>query len=154
MPWTKLKDNYLRMKNTVLSFFVILLCSSSFAQQTHYYDDPQASFRQAKEFFEHDYYSLAYPIFRDLKYSLRETDRSNNTVEYQDVKYYYLVCALEQNDKIAVAAAQDYIDLENNAPRVAMISFHLAEYYFRQKDYTNALKLYEHADIENLGNRE
>src|SRR6201996_5376972 len=154
MPWTKLKDNYLRMKNTVLSFFVILLCSSSFAQQTHYYDDPQASFRQGKEFFEHEYYSLAYPIFRDLKYSLRETDRSNNSVEYQDVKYYYLVCALEQNDQTAVAAAQDYITLENNAPRAVMLSYHLAEYYFRQKDYAAAVRLYEQADIGNLSNRE
>ncbi|HTI92017.1 MAG TPA: tetratricopeptide repeat protein [Puia sp.] len=141
------------MKYTVL-FFVILISSSSFAQQTRYYDDPQASFRQGIEFFEHEYYSLAFPIFRDLKYSLRETDKSNNAVEYQDVKYYYLVCALAQNDKTAVTAAQDYINLENNAPRVGMISFHLAEYYFRQRDYTAALKSYEHADIDNLNNKD
>jgi len=141
------------VKYTVL-FFVILISSSSFAQQTRYYDDPQASFRQGIEFFEHEYYSLAFPIFRELKYSLRETDKSNNAVEYQDVKYYYLVCALEQNDKTAVTAAQEYINLENNAPRVGMISFHLAEYYFRQKDYTAALKSYEHADIDNLNNKD
>src|ERR1700761_7257766 len=142
------------MKNTAFFFFVILFCSSTYAQQTRYYDDPQASFRQAKEFFEHDYYSLAFPIFRDLRYSMRETDRSNNSVEYQDVKYYYLVCALEQNDKTAVTAAQDYIAVENNKPRVGMISFHLGEYYFRQKDYNSAVKLYEQADIENLSNKE
>jgi len=142
------------VKNTVLFFFVILFSSSSFAQQTRYYDDPQASFRQGVEFFEHEYYSLAFPIFRDLKYSLRETDKSNNYVEYQDVKYYYLVCALEQNDKTAVTAAQEYIDLENNAPRVGMISFHLGEYYFRQKDYTAALRSYDHADIDNLSNKD
>lgn len=142
------------MKYIVLFLFVIGLSISSSAQQTHYFDDPQAYFRQGKEFFEHEYYSLAFPIFRDLKYSLRETDRSNNSVEYQDVKYYYLVCALEQNDQTAVAAAQDYIELENNAPRVGMLSYHLAEYYFRQKDYTAAVKLYEQADIDNLSNRE
>lgn len=132
----------------------MLLRVSSFAQQTHYFDDPQAYFREGKEFFEHEYYSLAYPIFRDLKYSLRETDRSNNSVEYDDVKYYYLVCALEQNDQTAVAAAEDYITLENNAPRVGMLSFHLAEYYFREKNYVEAVKLYENADIDNLSNRE
>jgi len=142
------------VKYTVLFFFVIFFHSSSFAQQTRYYDDPQASFRQGIEFFEHEYYSLAFPIFRELKYSLRETDKSNNAVEYQDVKYYYLVCALEQNDKTAVAAAKEYINLENNAPRVGMISFHLAEYYFRQKDYTAALQSYEHADIDNLNNKD
>ncbi|HEY8967735.1 MAG TPA: tetratricopeptide repeat protein [Puia sp.] len=142
------------MKKPVLFFSIILLSSSSFAQQTKYLDDPQASFKQAKDFFQNEYYSLAYPIFRELKYSLREADRSNNSVEYQDVKYYYLVCALEQNDKTAVGPARDFIDLENNAPRVGMMSFHLAEYYFRQKDYTAAVRLYEQADIENLSNRE
>jgi len=142
------------VKYTVLFFFVILLHSSSFAQQTKYFDDPQAGFKQAKEFFQESYYSLAYPIFKELKYTLRETDRSNNSVEFEDVKYYYLVCALEQNDKTAVAAAQDYIDVENNIPRVGMLSFHLAEYYFRQKNYDLAVRLYEHADIDNLSNRE
>jgi TolA-binding protein len=142
------------VKYSLLSIFVIFLCSSSFAQQTRYYDDPQAEFRQGKEFFEHDYYSLAFPIFRHLNYSLRATDKSNNSVEYADVKYYYLVCALEQNDRTAVTAAEDYIVLENNAPRVGMISFHLAEYYFRQKDYHSAVKLYEQADIDNLSNRD
>ena len=142
------------MKYTVLVLCAILLGSSSFAQQTQYYDDPQAEFRQGKEFFEHEFYSLAFPIFRELNYSLRETDKSNNSVEYADVKYYYLVCALEQNDKTAVTAAQDYITLENNAPRVGMISFHLAEYYFRQKDYNAAVKLYDHADIDNLNNQD
>ncbi len=142
------------MKYSLLSFFALFLFSSSFAQQTRYYDDPQAEYKQGKEFFEHDYYSLAFPIFRHLNYSLRATDKSNNSVEYADVKYYYLVCALEQNDKTAVTAAEDYIVLENNAPRVGMISFHLAEYYFRQKDYNSAVKLYEQADIDNLSNRD
>ena len=142
------------MKHIAFLLVAFLLCVSSFAQQTHYYDDPQAYFRQGKDFFEHGYYSLAYPIFRDLRYSLRETDRSNNSVEYQDIKYYYLVCALEQNDRAAVVAAQDYITLENNAPRIGMLSYHLAEYYFRQKDYVEAVKLYENSDIDNLSNEE
>jgi tetratricopeptide (TPR) repeat protein len=137
-----------------LFFSIVLLSSSSFAQQTKYLDDPQASFKQAKDFFQNEYYSLAYPIFKELKYSLRETDRSNVAVEYQDVKYYYLVCALEQNDKTAVDPALEFVDVENNVPRVGMMSFHLAEYYFRQKDYTAAVRLYEQADIENLSNRE
>jgi tetratricopeptide (TPR) repeat protein len=141
------------VKYTVLLSF-LFLGFSSFGQQTAYYSDPQAEFRQGKEFFEHEYYSLAFPIFRDLNYSLRETDKSNNSVEYADVRYYYLVCALEQNDKTAVNAAEDYIELENNAPRVGMLSFHLAEYYFRQQDYNAAVKLYDHAEIDNLSNRE
>ncbi|HMH20319.1 MAG TPA: tetratricopeptide repeat protein [Puia sp.] len=142
------------MKNTVLFIFIILLGSSLAAQQTKYFEDPQASFKQAKDFFQSEYYSLAYPIFRDLQNGMRETDRSNNAVEYQDLKYYYLVCGLKQNDKVAATAAMEFIDLENNTARVEMMSFHLAEYYFRQKDYVAAVRLYEHASIDNLSNRE
>jgi len=142
------------VKNTVLFIFIILLGSSLAAQQTKYFEDPQASFKQAKDFFQSEYYSLAYPIFRDLQNGMRETDRSNNAVEYQDLKYYYLVCGLKQNDKVAATAAMEFIDLENNTARVEMMSFHLAEYYFRQKDYVAAVRLYEHASIDNLSNRE
>ena len=142
------------MKNTVLFIFIILLGHSLAAQQTKYLDDPQADFKQAKEFFQNEYYSLAYPMFKELQSGMRETDRSNNSDEYQDVKYYYLVCGLKQNDKIAATAAREFIDLENNTARVEMMSFHLAEYYFRQKDYTAAVRLYEHASIDNLSNRE
>ncbi len=35
-----------------------------------------------------------------------------------------------------------------------MMSFHLAEYYFQQKDYTTAVRLYESVSIDNLDNRE
>lgn len=142
------------MKYTVFLFFVILLGSRSFAQQTKYFDDPQASYKQAKDFFQNEYYSLAFPILKELRSSFRETDRSNNAIEYQDVKYYYLVCALEQNDGGVVDEAKEYIGLENNAPRVGMMSFHLAEYYFRKKDYQEAASFYSQADIDNLSNRD
>jgi len=142
------------VKYIVLFFFVILLSSSLAAQQTKYLDDPQANFKQAREFFQNEYYSLAYPIFKELQAGMRETDRSNNAVVYQEVKYYYLVCGLEQNDKGAADGAREFIDLENNTARVEMMNFHLAEYYFRQKDYTNAVHLYEGAGIDNLSNKE
>src|ERR1700680_1548976 len=35
-----------------------------------------------------------------------------------------------------------------------MMSFHLAEYFFRQKNYTEAVHLYEQSGIDNLNNRE
>jgi tetratricopeptide (TPR) repeat protein len=142
------------VKNTALLFFVILLSSSIVAQQTKFINDPQADYKQAKEFFQNEYYSLAYPIFRELQMDMQETDRSNNAVEYKDVRYYYLVCGLKQNEIAAAQAAREFIDVENNTPRVEMMSFHLAEYYYRQKDYTAAVRLYEHASIDNLSNRE
>ncbi|MDP4149041.1 MAG: tetratricopeptide repeat protein [Bacteroidota bacterium] len=142
------------MKYIVSLSFVFLLGSSLAAQQTKYLDDPQASFKQAVDFFQNEYYSLAYPIFRDLQAGMRETDRSNKAVEFEDVRYYYLVCGLEQNDKGALEPARDFIALNKNQARVELMNFHLAEYEFRQKDYAGAIRLYEQASIDNLSNRE
>ena len=139
-----------------LTFFALtsFLVSSLFAQQTLFVNDPQAVLKQATEYFQKEYYSLAYPLFKELESGLRETDRSNQALSTVEIRYYTLVCALKQNESGAVAPAREFIDLENNKARVEMMSFHLAEYYFRQKDYTAAVRLYENTSIDNLSNRE
>ncbi len=141
-------------KKAVLFFFVVHFTCSLSAQQTKFLNDPDAGLKQAKEYFQKEYYSLAYPIFKDLEAGLRETDRSNQSVNAQEIRYYSLVCGLKQNEQDAVKPARNYVDLEDNTARAEMMSFHLAEYYFRQKDYTAAVRLYEQAGIDNLGNRE
>nr|MBA4167114.1 tetratricopeptide repeat protein [Chitinophagaceae bacterium] len=96
----------------------------------------------------------AYPILKDLQQKLRETDRSNDALNYQEVRYYTTVCALKQNEQRAVYNAQEFIDLEDNAPLVQMMSFHLAEYYYRKQDFSRAIDAFEKVNIENLSNDE
>src|SRR5688572_33202677 len=110
----------------VLILLMIVLSHFSSAQQSRFISDPQASFNQAKEFFQKEQYSLAYPILKDLQLRQRETERSNDALNYQEVRYYTTVCALKQNEERAVYAAQEFIDLEDNAARVQMMSYHLA----------------------------
>jgi TolA-binding protein len=142
------------MKKTTVFIIFIGIFNFSIAQQTRIINDPQASFKQAKEYFQREQYSLAYPLFKDLELQQRESDRSNEAIKYQEIKYYTTVCALKQGEEAAVQQAKDFIDLEDNAPRVQMMSYHLAEYYFRLQDYTKAEALYETVNIENLSNRE
>jgi TolA-binding protein len=142
------------MKRTVLFVLTAVFTFSAIAQQTYFITDPQASFKQAKEYFQNEYYSLAYPIFRDLQSSLRETDKGNEALNYAEIRYYTIVCGLKQNDSTAVKQANEYVTLENNEARTEMLSFQLAEYYFRRKDYETAVRLYEKSSIDNLSNRE
>jgi len=131
-----------------LSFFSIQ------AQQTRFLNDPEGAFKQAKEYFQREQYSLAYPLLKDLELQQRETDRSNTAIGYQEIKYYTVVCGLKQNEKGAASKAVDFIGLEDNEARVQMMSFHLAEYYFRQTDFVKAIDLYDQVSIDNLSNRE
>lgn len=142
------------MKKAPALLLMIGISYFSFAQQTVFVNDPQASFNQAKEFFQKQQYSLAYPILKDLQQRLRETDRSNDALNYQEVRYYTTVCALKQNEQRAVYNAQEFIDLEDNAPLVQMMSFHLAEYFYRKQDFSKAIDAYEQVNIENLSNDE
>ncbi|MEO7924256.1 MAG: tetratricopeptide repeat protein [Chitinophagaceae bacterium] len=142
------------MKNQSLLVIAIFLSSSVFSQQTRYYTDPETSFKEAKEYYQKEQYSLAYPILKELKQSIRETDKANRTITVQEINYYATACALKQGEGRAEEEAKEYIDIQKNTARVQMMSFHLAEYYFRNERFAEAVQLYEQADIVNLSNRE
>ena len=142
------------MKKTTAFITLLGLFHFSYAQQTRALNDPQATFKQAKEYFQREQYSLAYPLLKDLELQQGAAERSSQSITYQEIRYYTIVCALKQNEAGAVAKAHEFITVEDNVARVQMMSFHLAEYYFRQKDYGEAATLYETVNIGNLSNRE
>lgn len=142
------------MKRILLFLVVACISLSSFSQQPRVINDPNAMFHQAKEYFQKEHYSLAYPIFKELELQLRETDRSNQAVNVQEIRYYTIVCGLKQNEAAAVEKAKEFIDIEDNSARVEMMKFHLAEYYFRTQDFSKALNGYTDITVDNLSNRE
>lgn len=142
------------MKNQSLLFPAILLSFTAFAQQTRYYSDPEEKFKEAKEYFQKEQYSLAYPLFRELQQDVRETQKANIPVTVQEIQYYTTVCALKQNEGRAEGDAQQFIEVEKNNARVQMMNYHLGEYYFRKEQFADAVRLYEGANIANLSNRE
>lgn len=142
------------MKNQSLLATAILLSVCSFAQQTRFYDDPQIAFKEAKEYYQKEQYSLAYPLFRELRQAIRETDKANTPITVQEINYYTIACALKQNEERAEDEAQEYIELEKNTARVQMMNYHLGEYYFREERFAEAVQKYQETEIANLSNRE
>ena len=143
------------MKNRSIALFAaIILVISLAAQQTRIYTDPQEKFKEAKDYYQKDQYSLAYPLFRELQQSVMETHRINDPILTQEINYYTTVLALKQNETRAEDKAIDFIELEKNNPRVQQMSFHLGEFYYRAQNFAEAAKYYEGAGIANLNNRE
>src|SRR5882757_563607 len=126
------------MKNQTLFVVALLFTTAIFSQQSKYYSDPQEKFKEAKEYFQKEQYSLAYPLLKELQQSVRETDKANHPIVVQEINYYATACALKQNESRAEEKAADYIALEKNTARVQMMSFHLGEYYFRKRDFAKA----------------
>jgi TolA-binding protein len=139
---------------SVVFLATIVSVFSLHAQQTRIYTDPQEKFKEAKEYFQKEQYSLAYPLLKELQQSLHETVRINDAVMTQEVNYYTTVCALKQNETRAEEKAAEYIELEKNNARVQQMNFHLGEYYFRRQKFADAAQLYEATNIVNLSNRE
>lgn len=142
------------MKKTFLLAVAFGITAVVAAQQTLFYSDPFTKFKEAKEYFQRQQYSLAYPLFKELRRDLKETDAANAPVTTQEIKYYSTVCALKQDERKAEAEAIDFINNEKNIARVQMMSFHLGEYYFKRQDFDKAISSYEQAGIENLTNDE
>src|SRR5215211_4140758 len=142
------------MKKICTSITFCFVTVFSFSQQTAFFKDPQATFNEAKEYFQKEQYSLAYPLFKELQQSLKETDRVNIPIEAQEINYYATVSALKQNEEKGEQAAREFISIAKNNARVQMMSFHLAEFFFRRQQFTDAIDLYENANIANLNNRE
>jgi TolA-binding protein len=142
------------MKKSYLLIAIITLTHTGFTQQTAFYKDPGSGFQEAKEYFQKEQYSLAYPLFKDLQEHIRETDRVNLPVSSQEIEYYFTVCALKQNEGRSIDKAITYIEIEKNTARAQMMNFHLGEYYYRNQQFSNAASRYEQTNIVNLSNRE
>src|ERR1700722_7386479 len=74
-------NNNFRMKRTVLPL-LLLLCFYAKSQQTFFLTDPEFTFKQAQEFYQKQYYSLAYPLFREL-----EQDQAVRPQLYESFNY-------------------------------------------------------------------
>jgi len=142
------------MKKLLFLLTAFAVSAVVYSQQTAFYLDPATKFKEAKEYFQKEQYSLAYPLLKELKQDVRETDVVNHSVTVQEIGYYTTVCALKQGESRAEEQAIDYIDLEKNEARVQMMNYHLAEYYFARQNFTKAIDHYEQANIENLSNKE
>ncbi|MES2003565.1 MAG: tetratricopeptide repeat protein [Bacteroidota bacterium] len=139
--------------------YICLLMAGSFtgsqlnAQFTQNNLDPDAEFKNAKDLYQKEQFSLAYPVFKKI-YS-NGIGKSNTPSSIQlESKYYYIICGLQLNDATAVPMAELFIELENTPARIQMMGFHLGEYYYRKQDFANAQKYYQGAGIANLSNRE
>src|SRR5690349_4507487 len=103
------------MKQSYLLVVATFIGTAVYSQQTNYYTDPETKFKEAKEYFQKEQYSLAYPLLKELKQSVRETDIANKPVTVQEINYYTIACALKQDEGRAEEQAISFIDLEKNA---------------------------------------
>ncbi len=142
------------MNRLFIPIAFLLLSVSCFSQANYNVTDPEKEYKEAKEFFIKDEYSLAYPLLKSLRDKYPENTQSSHAYINQDIEYYYIVCGLKLNQAVAEDEAHRFIDAANNEPRQQMMSYHLAKYYFTKNDFARAVVYYERAGYDNLSNDE
>ncbi len=145
------------MKYLRIIFFASAIFTSTKnlqAQATKENDDPDADFKLAKELYQKEDFSLAYPLFKMLYYGESRPQSSFPVSIKLEAKYYSIVCGLRLNDSTAAIDAVEFINLEHNTPRIEMLCYQLGEYYYRQKDFVDAADYYEKGGVANLSNAE
>lgn len=132
--------------------FSATISVTAIAQPTHAVTDPEKKYKAVKEFFTNEQYALAYPLVKELRNEFPSSQASNHTYLNDDVEYYYLACRLKLLEPSAAEDAAYYINTVTNDPRVQLLSFHLAHYYFLKDDFSNAINFYDKAGYDNLTN--
>lgn len=132
--------------------FFLYVSLAAKAQSSKATNDPDTDFKLAKELYQKEQFSLAYPLFKSL---FTEDNSSGIPVSIQtESKYYAIVCGLRLNDATTENAAMEFIALEHNEPRTEMMCYHLGEYYYKKLAFADAVSYYERTSPDNLSNTE
>lgn len=138
-------------KLTLLLSLLVLTVTAS-AQQTMALNDPKQAFWQAREHFQQERYSLAYPMFRSLQRNLSDADRAAARLTADEIDFYTTACALQRQEPFAAEDAAAFMSRdEQDALRLKM-AFYLGEYHYRNSDFRTAVDTYEQTDVAQLSN--
>lgn len=142
------------MSRLPLILTLLFLTGKASAQQTMALNDPKQAFWQAREHFQQERYSLAYPMFRSLQRALTDADRSAARLTADEIDFYTTACALQRQEPFAADDAAAFMARdEQDALRLKM-AFYLGEYHYRNADFRTAVDTYEQTDVAQLSNRQ
>ncbi|OYZ53113.1 MAG: hypothetical protein B7Y11_10810 [Sphingobacteriia bacterium 24-36-13] len=140
----------------MVAFIILTLfgfCVSVQSQETMEWSDPDAAFKEAKQLYQQNQFSLAFPVFKKIYNN--GLKQSNMPIQLMaDAQYYYIICGLQLDEIGAATLAKNFVDLDNHLAHVQMVSYYLGEYFYQQKEYNKALIYYGKSNIVNLNNRQ
>lgn len=116
------------------------------AQQTEFYKNPGARYRQAVELFEKQAYNPAKEVFDKLI----AQDQLNSELEKENSSYYSSVCAVELGDKDALYRVESFAAKYPESKWLPAINFDLGKIYFDKKQYSQALEAFDKVSPKKL----
>jgi len=139
------------MKKSFLILYIIALFFSInhqtiLAQQTAIYNNPQAEYKLAIDLFNKEKYSASQECFAKVI----DMIKSNKSEMRTNAEYYDAICAYELHNKNADFRLYEFIKNHPESSKLQKVYFTLANSYFRNKKYKNAIEWYNKVDKPEL----
>lgn len=122
------------------------------AQQTQYYLDREAAWKNGIELFDERNYLAAREKFEEIYKAPKTATSHPDVILLQNLEYYIAVCAAEINDKDAEQLLLGYIKNHHETDKRRFIYFYLGKYYYKNKKYTEAIEYFTKVKQTDLDN--
>lgn len=139
------------MKRWIILAVILSYQCISFAQQTMFYQDSYKTFEEGKTFFEEGLYLQSKETLEDFLLKNKENVQLNTEIQQSELMIAQSAIFMRLNDgeKLLLDFVRNYSP-EKIAQEAMM---ELADYYFNNKMYQQAIAYYEMMDTDNLDSR-
>lgn len=141
----------MKLKLLIILLFLTIFNNLIFGQKTRSYREIEYNFYTAKDLYEKSLYGSAQNIFEQI---IKENIQSEKKFFYDEAAYYYALCALELYNGNAIYETQNYIETHPESYYINDATFKLANYYFRNKKFKEAIEFYQKTDQKKLSGLE
>ncbi len=124
--------------------FVVLFFASLYvvkAQNTLYFTENESLYRRALQLMDQSNYTASRQMFE--RYLSSQGDKVNQL----DAEYYRAFCALSLYHEDGEKLIEQFITENETHPRAVLAYFELGDYYFRQKNYTKAVRYFSKVNL-------
>lgn len=139
-------------KNTICVLVIYVTSFTALAQQTQYYADAEAAYKNGLELFAEKNYLSARQKFEEIYHAHSTATGHTNLVMLQNLEYYVAVCAAETGDKDAEQLMLAYYQKHHETDKRRLLNFYLGRYYYTAKRYGDAIEYFSKLKLDDLDN--
>lgn len=136
---------------SLLVLFTVLSLGNIQAQKSEYFADPERILKDGIDLYQKQKYGTAQTHFDDYLNAVSFTGKATvSRYSISEANYYYAASAVELFQDDALDLMQKFIDNFPESPKINLAHFHMGKIHFRKKDWENAIKEFNQANIYQL----
>ncbi|TVR76352.1 MAG: outer membrane protein assembly factor BamD [Chitinophagaceae bacterium] len=143
-----------RLSVLTISFLLLFFSLPALAQESMFYSDPYRTYRKGVENFENKNFVVARKYFEDVKVQLEQSNQRPPLFIETNTDFYLAVCAVELFQPDAEKLLKEYIAKYHEIPQKRFAYYQLGRYYFRNRQFADAITWFERVEIDDLENRD